>query len=378
MLKILSMTALTLGIASCNANALLTTEKQKKAIDQLLAEAQYDYDKGDFDGALEKAEEALAIDENYEATNVQLSYIFLAKSGIDIFNFAKKIVDQEKSEGSDKASQLFTTLSAVVGIDSTELSYLTTDQTRSLAGVDVNLPKSADEARSSQSEVVTNINRALSYLCPFVNDEAKLLGEGESSLSDERHSDCEATGEPRAQSGSANFAWGLGHLGEALAFYSVLFFQEDGQTDSNLERGVAGLSQINNPTEYAQQITALDDTIDAIFPTDPQASANSMLNAMFNNLEATNRGFGAAGAPDGFTKSISKAIEDIKSKAEQLNSSVANSKALKSKLTKGLSKKLSQQIEEQSASASDEEIAEMCEAFENINEGAAQPPSACN
>ena len=366
-----------LTLTACNINSVLVTEDQENAIDQLLAEAQYEYDKGEFDAALAKAEKAHAIDTSYEASNVQLSYIYLAKSGIDIFNFAKKIIEQEKDEGTDKASQLFTTLSSVVGIDSNELSYLTSDETRTLAGVDISLPKSATEARVSASEIVANINKAISFLCPFVNDEAKLEGTSEDSLNDERHTLCDSTEQPRGQSGKANFAWGLAHLGEALAFYSVLFFQEEGQADSNLERGVAGLALIDTPSEYANQISALDDTIDAIFPTDAEASANSMLNAMFNNLEATNRGFGAAGAPDSFTSSISKAIVDIQSKTEQLNSSVANSKALKSKLTKGLSKKLAKQIDDLPEGGSPEEVAEICSAFEEINEGATSLPSRC-
>ena len=276
-------------LAGCNVNTALITEKQEKAIDQLLAEAQYDYDKGNYDEALEKAEEALAIDDRFEATNIQLSYIYLAKSGIDIFNFATKIIDQKKNEGSDKASQLFTTLSAVVGIDSQQLEYLSRDESRTLSGVTIALPKSAPEARVSPSEIIGNINKAITHLCPFVDDSAKL--QGDDALSDDRHSACASTTADRGQAGKANFAWGLAHLGEALAFYSVLFFQEDGQTNSNLERGVAGLAEINTPSEYAAQITALDATIDAIFPTDPVESADSMLNAMFTNLEATSRGF---------------------------------------------------------------------------------------
>ncbi|NRA65175.1 MAG: hypothetical protein HRU19_11875 [Pseudobacteriovorax sp.] len=364
-------------LAACNVNSFLATEKQRDAIDLLLAEAQYEYDKGRFNDALTLANEAYVIDPTFEQTNVQLGFIYLGRSGVDIFSLSKNIINESDGEQTtgEETNSLFTTLSSVIGVDATEIDALSTEKTNSLSGIDIYLPKTASEARASESQVISDIDLAVQFLCPFVDETAKLVGDAE--LEDPRHAAdvCAATTAPRYFDAKANFAWGLAHLGEAVAFYSVLFYTDPGESTANLLRGVNSLDANTEDTSaYLASINALTETVEAIFPTSSEeAASDSMLNAMFNNLETTSLAFGAAGAPRSFTKSIDKAITGVKNTSSEITNTAENSKALKAKLTKGLSRKLETQIESLGAGADIEELADICDQYSQINENAPLP-----
>src|SRR5690606_31633184 len=99
-----------------------------------------------------------------------------------------------KTDGT--AASSLASLSCVIGMDESELTYLVLDDNKTTVnGVEVSgdsttdifknyplkLPKKASVARASLSKTIANLHTAIAYICPFVNDAAKVDG-------DSRHS----------------------------------------------------------------------------------------------------------------------------------------------------------------------------------------------
>ena len=372
---LLLLAPLTVG-CDTNFTQYFASEDQKNSMEQSLIEAQYEYDQGNYDEALSVALDVYNENPSSEEASLRLGYIYLSKAGLDAFNLASGLIDQGKSEdGEDKTASLFTSIADVIGVNLTEVTALSSNTTTSdTTGVTVYNPSTVTDARSSASAIVGNLNEAVSYLCPFVDDSAKLL-DGD-ALYDERHdaTNCPPTEYARELSGKANFAFALAHLGEAITFYSVLFYTDEGELKPNLERHVEGISSLTgDPTAYLTELTELETTIDAFFPSGTDADG-SMINQVFNNLEVTNRSFSAiAGLPASVTKSITDAITDLRTKTDELSSASANTAAMKKSFTKGIAKSLATQIN--SSSATGQDLIDICEKFDSISEGAPSPDS---
>ncbi len=344
---------------ACNFNEVLVTSDQKEAIDQILNEAQYEFDKGRYDDALKMALKAYAKNPNYEDSSILIGYIYLSRAGLDIFSLSKGIIEEKDSKETNKTASLFTTLAKIIGIDQTELSYLTQEDTAQVAKVEVYLPVLASEARESASSVITNINQAISYFCPFVESEARLD-------TDSRHTGdaCPPSQLPLKKAGKSDFGLALAHLGEAIAFYSVLFYRDEGASEANIQRSVKALeSRTSDVAAYSADIAALSSAIDAIFPTSGEDEADSMLSAMFDNLQITNQAFEAAGVPEDVSASISSVINDLKTGTQE---SAKNTQKLKAKLTKKISQDLSKQVEK--INASEEELQAICDNLSSISD----------
>lgn len=360
---------------SCDSNITqyLATEDEKNSMEQLIMESQYEYDQGNFDDALEVAQKAYNRNPASEEANIQLGYIYLAKGGLDIFSLASGLIEEsESSAGGDSTANLFATIGSVIGLTDTEIQLLTSGES-TLSDITVYNPSTVEEARNAGSSIVDNLNNSIQYLCPFVDESAKLLDDG--SLTDSRHdaTNCPPSEQTRTLSAKSNFGFALAHLGEAVAFYSVLFYADEGQEVSNLQRQVnaIGATASTNTAQYISDLQSLTTTIDAVFPTDTDADG-SMLNAVFNNLEVTSRSFAAvAGLPSDVTSSVTSAITNVKSKTSEVSSATSNSSAMKESFTKDIAKTLTTQINSSTATGSD--LESICDSFTEITEGATKP-----
>ena len=374
-----------------NILGYLVMGKQKKDIVYLLERSQTFYDQGDFTTANTFAQEAYDIDPSYEASAVMLGFTHLALAGLDSFNLATSLMKDDSSANLAEESQggALDGLRGVIGLSQTDLNELTLADNKYVdeegnvvegapsegifAELPVLLPKSAVEARLTNSVAVSNVHKAIVAVCPFVSLEAKVIG----SQGDIRHvSDyCETTDNERYLSAKAHYLWAFSHLTEAIAFHSVVLFQTVGSEPNLVQRSSvldkAGGDDIQG---YIKNITDLATTIDIILPTDEERSKNSMLTAMFNDLEATSLGFAQlAGIPESLTKSITDSLAEIKSQKEKLASSSGsanqqNSKALKENLTKGLKSALQTQITAKDAEGIEEgEKEDMCKQYCQIS-----------
>ena len=181
MKKSLPLLILTFLLGGCDFSLTqyLATEEQKSTIEQLLLESEYEYDKGNYDDALSVAMEAYNINPDNEETSVQIGYIYLSKSGLDGFNLAEKLIeDNKENEGAgntNKTASLFSNIAEVIGVDETEIELLSSGtQTSSGTGIIIYQPETASTARTSGSSIISNINLAIQYFCPFVSEESKL------------------------------------------------------------------------------------------------------------------------------------------------------------------------------------------------------------
>ncbi|MFW7382031.1 MAG: hypothetical protein ACOH5I_24710 [Oligoflexus sp.] len=364
---------------SLNVNELLESTERKNAIDALIQEAQYEYDKGNYQRALSKAQKARSIRPEAEHATVLLSQIHLGLAGLDTLSLAKGLVkkDEDTGEEQDKTASTFAKLAEVIGLSTADLEALSTETNGGETADEalLYLPKSTSEARVSTSSILANIKAAVEYLCPFIGDEAKLL-EADGALYDDRHDDCEPIEGSQLMGAQANFAWAVAHLGEAITFYSLIFYQDPNSSDPNIvTRSKALDSYKNEPLVYIEKITELADVVDAIFPTDADDAGDAMLNAMFNNLETTGLGFAAiAGLPEDFSKSVQEALANVRGKLSNIDkpTKADNNTALKNSLTKGLSRQLAKQIEESSANDV-QQLNDICDAFVKINSETPKP-----
>lgn len=355
---------------------LLVSDKQKNALDQLLQEAKYHYDKGDADKAMALTEKAAAINPYNEETLILKAYIYLSRAGLDAFSLSKNLIEQSEKKAddttsaTDKTSESFSAMASVLSLTPADLDTMGTSSTAAGTEYKLYYPYPADQARSGGSLAITAINQAIATLCPLVADSTR-------SSTDARHS-CEKSPYALQRSGKSHFAWALAHLGEAIAFYTVVLY-DDGNGKPNVQ-DVADSIDKNNISQLVSRVTALQGAVSSIFPTGDAAS-NSMLNAMFSNLEATNKGFGAIeGVPPTVTKTVSDSIENLKAKISKIggtaNESSKQNEALRNSLTTGLSTDLKKKIES-TTNISDADKIKACCAYRAINTQA-DDPSNCS
>lgn len=363
--------ALLLGCGDTNFNEIiLTSDAQKDAIDQLLIEARYEYDKGNSDKAMALAEKAYAINPLGEETLILKANIYLSQAGLDSFGIADRLIeDKPAQQDGDKTASAFSALADVMNLSATDFDAMADSSQVEGTTIKILYPRSATTAREGSSPVLSSINNAIATLCPLILDEAKMAN-------DTRHQ-CEKA--PDIQKlAKSHFAWSLAHLGEAIAFYTVVLYDNDNGVP-NLQDAINGVDK-NNLTDLVSRLTMVTSAISSILPTGVNAES-SMLNAMFNDLDTTNKGFSAiVGIPESVTKKISDAITNLKTKVSSIGSggntpdAVASkqNEALKNSLTSGLSTQLKSKIESAS-NLSDADRIKACCAYRSINSQAALP-----
>ncbi len=373
------------GSGGFNFNQILVSKSQENAVDELMYEAQYEYDKGRYDNALKLTEKALSISPNAAAPTILKSYVYLSKSGLDAIQLSKKLIDSnEASNGTtnngitktgDTTTDNFNVLKSILNL--TEDDYKKMGDQDSISGETIYYPKSASDARASGSETLSYLNDSIDLLCPIVPSTSNPEND-----TDTRHSCTKNTYFPAATARS-NFAWALAHLGEAISFYSVVLYDSNGDGIPNLQSAIpTGSITVENATSFISAINSLNTALNAIFPTEAADAADSMLNALFSNLKTTSTALSSIpGIPDEVGASVNKSITDLQSKVDQIttaggqaSAASAQNEALKNSLTKGVAEKLSQQIESaqfDNLSANDQNKA--CCVYRSMNANASMP-----
>lgn len=350
------------------------------------------FDAGDYEGALAAAEAAYALAPEQGRIATQLGYTHLGVAGLDLFHLARRMMEKKEGEASGTensekkglAGQM-DTLATLVGLGASDFEAITLPGNRlgSLEGAPLSgpfsslpvlLPKTAPEARVSSSPTLQHIAAAVSALCPFMPADLKLEG-------DARYEDESCAGDVRApvEEGKALFVWAIAHLVEALAFHGVVLYQPEGGGPHLIRRSesLRNVSQQGSLLAYVNAVQELAAVMDVIMPTTPAAAKNSMLGAMFNDLELVARTFQRmAGIPDEIAGGIVRSLADLKGQRDQLASRPepaedqdSSSLVLKDQLTASLSQELKAQITQKSEAGelSAAEKSDVCAAYRSIS-----------
>lgn len=370
--------------------------RDKKTFDNLLASSQAAYDDGRFDDALSLAEQAFELDSNSEELSVLTGYIYLSKAGIGPFELAKNLVDsddeesQSSSGASKDTSDMLGSLNDVIGLDPADQALIGTRDVSDPA-YPVIVPKCAEQARSLV-EKLTFVNKAVEYICPYVDSEAKVAG-------DLRHN-CDQTSVSRRLRDKAHFLWAFSHLTEAMAFNTVLLYKPNAARTggkSNLELRMLKISQMqaDSATDLAALATAvqgLDKVIASILPTTPFCSSQwptHQLKALLNDMYAVNAAFSVVpGIPKKVTNSIAKSmvqIEDVKKKtAGSKDAGTQQSQSLKGQFTKNVSKildskftELDQKLGSDMSDSQKQDVQKLCSSYTSIGGGSGSQPALC-
>lgn len=385
-------TAALLSACGTNFNQLLVDKEQKEAVDQLVKEAQYEYDKGNFDKALSLTDKALGVNPYGENALVLSSYIYLSKSGLDGFNLSKTLIKNSESTSTtasgkaktgDKTTDNFNTFKEVMNIQESDYPKMAEEDSiaTSTGDLTVYYPKTATEARAGGSTTLSYLNAAISTLCPVIDPSANYEED-----TDARH-DCQRSPYALQSRARSNFAWALSHLGEAITFYAVLLFDSDADGTPNIQEAIPAQGEALSTSQLLTRFLQLNTAISTIFPTDEEDAADSMLNGLFANLKTTASSLGAIpGIPDDVTKSVNDSISDLDQKINAIGTAgntnpaenaATQNEAVKNALTTGMSSQLKTTIEQRSDELSPEEQTKACCVYRSIN-STAEKPSTCS
>jgi hypothetical protein len=385
---------LTSSLTSCgkngfNFNEMFVSKAQQESLDELMQEAQYEYDKGRYDNALGLTNQALAINPNAPAPSILKSYVYLSKAGLDAINLSKKLIKaNETSSGQattsetvktgDTTTDNFNVLKTILNLK--DADYQAMGIKDSIGGQPIYFPKSAPLAREGGSLTLDYLNDAIATLCPLVPSSSN-----PESDTDARHV-CTKNPFVEGAKGRSNFAWALAHLGEAISFYSVILFDLDGDGTPSLQAAIpTGNITLENAGTFLSTLNSLNNALNAIFPTDPTAASDSMLNALFSDLKTTSTALASIpGIPDEVGESVQKSISDLQAKIDQITASAAQTsaasaqnEALKNSLTKGVATQLESKIESAEFKTLDpNDQIKACCVYRNMNANA-PAPSTC-
>jgi hypothetical protein len=391
--------------ASTNIMGLIASSSVDADAGALLSRSRIRLDEGNYEGALRDAEAALRLAPDCAPCAVQAGYCHLSVAGLDMFQLARKMMERSEEETSSfhaweteprrmaqtessNASGQLSSLASLVGLgpDDYEAITLPGNRLESLEGapdtgpfrtLPLYLPKTAPEARTSDSPTLQHIARAVEVLCPFMPNAVKILGE----QPDIRHGEarCQPDEEIDKAGSNALFIWAVSHLVEAIAFHQVVLYTQDGVTP-NLQKRAAILenrSEIASLTEYVQAVKDLAAIVDIILPTDATAARVSMLTAMFHDLQTVSLAFqNMAAVPEDLSQGIIKAIDELQGQKDTIGSSAgsANGKdqgavVFKEQLTEGMATELKKQISSKidSGQLSDQERTDLCNAYRQIS-----------
>ncbi len=344
---VISLSSL-LGLIGCGENTnpngmFLTTDAKSESLADLFSEAERQYDLGNYGKALNLAQKALDKSPGNEAVSILIGYIHMSMAGIDAFKLVTDLIDQSATESastatgqsastdscsdSDGAVKSLCKLGKVIGLTNND-KVLLTNSAASLnldddsADADTSgerIPKKASEARTAGVVLVTGVNQTIKDICPLVSESVKILISGDQSRTndDPRHvlSACTPSKLPLNLKAKAHYLWAFAHLTEAIAYYTVFSEQL-----TNAQKQIDSLNS-SDPISFIKNLSTVSKLVDAILPTDASISADTMLTAIFNDLEAAANGFKEIpGMPENITSSITKALTELKEKIKTLSS----------------------------------------------------------
>ncbi len=363
----------------------------------LLSRSRIRLDAGDYEGALRDAEASLTLAPDCGACAVQAAYCHLGVAGLDMFQLARKMIEKNEASAetqldteseSGNASGQLTALASLVGLGLSDYEAITLPGNRQgelegapstgpFRSLPVFLPKTAPEARASDSPTLLHIARAVEIICPFMPSPVKILGD----QPDIRHGDASCLRDEEIDKAGSNalFVWAVAHLVEAIAFHQVVLYTQDGVTP-NLQKRAAILesrSEITSLTEYVLAVKDLAAVVDIILPTEASAARASMLTAMFNDLQTVSLAFqNMAAVPEDLSKGIVDAIAELQGQKEKIGSSGGSASgkdegavAFKDQLTEGMATELKKQISSKidSGQLSEQERTDLCSAYRQIS-----------
>ncbi|RYZ53049.1 MAG: hypothetical protein EOP07_18515, partial [Proteobacteria bacterium] len=219
LLLALGLVSMTTACGSFNLNEILASKAEKDSFDQLVQEAQYEYDKGRYDNALRLSEKALVLNPNSEAPTILKSYVYLSKAGLDAIHISKTLIEANEKEKDtttvatdttktgDTTADNFNTLKTVLNLSEADYTAMSSGvENIGIPALPVYLPLSAGNARLGTSESLAYMNDAVETLCPLI-----LANANPEDDKDSRH-DCAKNAFASEQKGRANFGWALAHL----------------------------------------------------------------------------------------------------------------------------------------------------------------------
>ncbi|MBQ47881.1 MAG: hypothetical protein CMP10_10530 [Zetaproteobacteria bacterium] len=375
-------------IASCSSETNLfryiSIHDQKQGADLLISEAEHLYDKGKYQDALTLADQAKDYDPTSEKVAVVLGYIHLSLAGLDTFAMAKNASSGSSLTLADNTG--LDGMASLIGLTEADYEAITLPNNEVTVGADtvkgapttgpfvdypVLLPKTAPEARLSAAKSVYHAALAVKAICPFVDEIVKVL---ETGVEDPRHTVdvCEPIEGTKFLKAKSHYLWSLAHLTEAIVFNKVVLYNPSGE-GTNLVRRSDALANVTGIADYINGMKELSTAVDVILPTEATATKNSMLTALFNDMEAATRGFSSIpGIPPSLTKSITDSMADINAQKAKLggaNDASTNAGGMKGQLTKGLSTSLQAQITARNAASpmSAAEKTEVCDSYSSIS-----------
>ncbi|MBC7533109.1 MAG: hypothetical protein H7318_16180 [Oligoflexus sp.] len=397
----IGLASMTSACGSFNLNEMLTSKAEKDAIDSLVQEAQYEYDKGRYDSALNLTNKALAINPNSESPTILKSYVYLSKAGLDAINISKKLIIANEAtkttaatttttsssgttavKSGDTTTDNFNTLKSVMNLTETDFDAMSSSSaTIGDSALKIYYPLSASLARDGKSESLAYLNEAIDTLCPLI-----LSNANPETDEDTRHT-CTKNSLASAAKGRANFAWALGHLGESIAFYSEILYDSNGDGVPNLQAAIpTGTLTANNAGTFISTVNAVNTALTAIFPTEAAAAAESMLNALFSDLKTASTALSAIpGVPTEVSDSVQKSIKDLDAKIATITKATtttsaegAQNEALKNSLTTGMATVLESKIESpQFSTLSSGDQLKACCVYRSMN-AKAEMPTTCS
>lgn len=395
-------------ISGCSSESnplgYLVLPSSRQSFENLIYEAEAAMDRGDYKKAIEIGEKAYELDSGSERLAVVLGFAYMSIAGIDPMSLAEKLIEQGESEDEDKSNSLvqgeseaseessnpLAPLRSLLGLEDDELSAITLDgnvvtledgsviegapKSGPFKDYPVLLPKTAPEARKAGGLALTSLAKAIKVVCPFVSTTAKVL----SPIPDSRHASdsCPPSEKELRFSGKIHFVWSFAHLTEAIAFNSIVLYDPSGAGANIIRRSESIRDPAALPVDqYLKAISELAVTLDLILPTSPESSADSMLFAMVNDLQATSRGFNnLPGMPESMTKPITDAIARLEEQQAQIEATgvsevSAGSSVLKDTLTESLGENVRSSIEAKAASGelNEEEKKEACASYASIS-----------
>ena len=357
--------------ASCTANSpnsLFLTDEDLSS-NEKLSEAKYLFDKGEYTEAETMAKEVYESNINKENAAILLSYIKLSQAGFDPFTLSKNIMSSSEEDDSINTetgtSDGLLSMSKILNLVDSDYESMSTSE-EPLGSYTVYIPDNdLDSIRANPQLAIYHLNEAISYMCPYITEDVKLNSDTEQ---DSRHTATSCDEDTAITTIKGHFAWSLAHLAEALVFYSVTMYSEDG-ANPNITKFSTEIADLST-AEFVSSISTLSNIVDSIFPD----SNESMSAALFNDLETVNSTIAYIGSqlPSSISNGLLKVTASIDT-VQSVNSEISASSEIKNALTKKLSEKLAKEVEDQNLSGTD--LTTACEALEAINSEITLPDS---
>ncbi|MFK7828085.1 MAG: hypothetical protein AB8G05_28305 [Oligoflexales bacterium] len=360
-------------ITSCGSssninNLLFVRSTDEERVDSLLAKAQALHDTGDFEDSLKLLESASAFTKNNEAVIELKASNELALAGFGLFELVGKLIEiSTDTSSSGGTADILNTLSGIVSVSTDEFGLLGTKSDladnnilKDLTVYVPNYPGDHSDGSSARATIPTlkYLNKAIKTVCPLIAEE---LRQTDGSIIHNRYQ-CEPFEGTSVVPAKSYFVFFMSHLAEVLIFNLVLLYTDDeatsssssssAQNSSNIFKRISALStassnfDISNLSAITEATSEVVSNVTTIFDT----NQGSMLFELMNDLKKAVGSFEyIEGIDASVTGSLTKALEEIESKASQASNTVSEvsgqTSALKNQLGSQIVANLNSQVD---------------------------------